>query len=74
MLIVFLGMGYTLLNCALGPAPENHTDAKFQDNFFMVLPIALALLLTLILGIHTPQFLTDWVQEGAAFLHRMPME
>ncbi len=74
LLLVFFGMGNTLLKCALGPAPEIQPENRFDDNFFMVLPIALALLMTLGLGIHTPQFLSQWIQESAAFLQRVPIE
>ncbi len=73
LLIVFWGMGKTLLGCALGPAPESQGDEKFRDNLPMVLPVAAALLLTIILGIHTPLFLADWIQDAAAFLQRVPV-
>jgi hydrogenase-4 component F len=72
LLIVFYGMGNTLLNCAMGPAPENQSQERFHDNLPMNFPIALTLLLTLILGIHTPQFLAEWIQGAAAFLQRVP--
>ncbi len=74
LLIVFLGMGKTLLGCAIGPVPKNGGVDRFRDNLPMVLPVALALLLTLILGVYTPPFLAQWVQEAADFLERVPIE
>ena len=40
----------------------------------MVFTVALALLLTFILGIYTPPFLTEWVRSAAEFLQRVPMD
>jgi hydrogenase-4 component F len=72
LFLVFLGMGNTLVNCSLGPAPENANSTRFRDNFAMVAPIAICMLLTLILGVYNPPFLTEWVTGAIEFLQRAP--
>jgi hydrogenase-4 component F len=72
LLLVFFGMGNTLINCSLGPAPQSSTTTRFQDNFAMVAPIAICMLLTLALGIYTPPLLTEWVNGAIEFLQRTP--
>lgn len=72
LLLVFFGMGNTLINCSIGPAPENVGTTQFCDNFAMVAPVAICMLLTLVLGVYTPPMLTEWVNGAIAFLQRTP--
>lgn len=72
LFIVFLGMGNTLINCSLGPAPETANPSRFRDNFPMVLPILICMLLTLFLGVYTPPFLTETIQDATRFLAKAP--
>lgn len=72
LFIVFVGMGNTLINCSLGPSPETSNNTHFKDNFAMVAPIVVCMLLTLTLGIYTPPLITDWVQDAIEFLRRTP--
>jgi hydrogenase-4 component F len=72
LVVVFLGMGNTLVNCSLGPSPETPTTTHFRDNLPMVFPIVLAMGLTLLLGFYMPPFLTEWVHEASQFLERAP--
>lgn len=72
LFLVFLGMGNTLINCSLGPAPEEANQTKFRDNFAMVAPIGVCLLLTLALGVYNPPLLTEWVDGAVQFLQRTP--
>jgi len=72
LFLVFLGMGNTLINCSLGPAPETANPSRFRDNFPMVLPIVICMLLTLILGVYTPPFLTETIQGATRFLSKAP--
>lgn len=74
LLLVFLGMGNTLINCSLGPAPENSQERHFHDSFAMVAPIAVCMLLTLALGVYSPPLLTEWVDGAILFLQRTPDE
>ena len=72
LLLVFFGMGNTLINCSLGPAPQTSGPTRFRDNFGMVAPIAFCMLLTFILGVYNPPFLTEWIDSAAKFLQRVP--
>jgi hydrogenase-4 component F len=72
LLVVFFGMGNTLINCSLGPAPDNSAKIRYRDNFAMVAPIALCMLFTLLLGIYNPPFLTEWIDGAVQFLQRTP--
>ena len=74
LLIVFLGMGSTLLGCAMGPSPETEGSDRYHDSPAMVFPIALSLLLTFLLGVYTPTFLTEWVSSATAFLQSVPTD
>ncbi len=72
LLLVFLGMGNTLLNCSFGPAPGGTDDSPFRDNIQMVLPIAVVVVLIFWLGVYTPPFLIAWVDQATAFLQESP--
>ncbi len=72
LLLVFFGMGNTLINCSLGPAPPGYNTTRFRDHFAMVAPIAVCMLLTLVLGVYTPPLLTEWINGAVDFLQRTP--
>jgi hydrogenase-4 component F len=72
LLLVFLGMGNTLISCSLGPAPEDANQMHFRDNFAMVAAIAVCVLLTFALGVYNPPLLTEWVDGAVQFLQRTP--
>ncbi|MDA1053730.1 MAG: proton-conducting transporter membrane subunit [Planctomycetota bacterium] len=73
LLLVFFGMGNTLVNCSLGPAPEGAATTRFRDNLPMVFPIILSMLLTLLLGLYTPPLLSEWIGDAVAFLQKAPV-
>ncbi len=80
LLLVFFGMGHTLIGCSLGPLPDNGnstaTDGsgqQFHDSPAMVAPILLCMLLTVWLGIDTPEFLEQWIEQALEFLQREPL-
>jgi hydrogenase-4 component F len=72
LVLIFFGMGSTLIGCALGPAPSEPENNGFHDNFAMVAPIAVCMLLTFVLGVYGPPFLTEWVDNAAVFLQTTP--
>ncbi len=72
MLLVFWGMGNTLVNCCLGSAPDAQETSRFRDHFSMVAPIIVCMALTLYLGLQTPQFLADMISDATRFLARSP--
>jgi len=64
LFLVFIGMGSTVLGCALGPRPEA-TSAE-RERWGETLPILAALLLVIALGFYTPPFVTDWIHHTVA--------
>jgi hypothetical protein len=72
LLLVFCGMGNTLINCSLGPAPAVSNSHAFHDHFSMVAPIVVCMLLTFLLGIYNPPFVTDSIARAMEFLQRVP--
>ncbi|TWU34539.1 Na(+)/H(+) antiporter subunit D [Novipirellula aureliae] len=77
LLIVFFGMGSVLLGFMLGPAEEVEgvgSPQQFRESFLLILPIFIAVGLTVLLGVYTPSFLTAWVDQAVAFLQRIPLD
>lgn len=72
LLLVFFGMGNTLINCSFGPAPQYTKTMRIRDNFATVAPIAVCMLLTLLLGVYNPPLLTEWIDHAREFLLRTP--
>jgi hydrogenase-4 component F len=73
LLLVFLGMGNTLVGCSLGPDdPRSETEARFRDNLPMWGPVVCCMGLTLLLGVYTPPFLQDMLSSAAGFLDKSP--
>ncbi len=68
LLLVFFGMGNTLINCSLGPAPVASERTPYKDSLAMVLPIIACMAITVILGVYNPPFLTDCINDAIRFL------
>ena len=68
--LVFLGMGRTVLELAMGPAPESdpgEPTSPFRVELFgETVPIGIALALVTWLGFYTPDFLIDWIAQAVA--------
>jgi len=86
LLLVFFGMGNTIIGCCFGPAPNPTSGdagdqgeggtvsrSRFDDDFAMVAPILLCMALTVWLGLDTPEFLARWISEASAYLQRVPV-
>ena len=72
LLLVFFGMGNTLLNCSLGPVTQNAMTTPYRDNLGMVLPIVICMLLTVALGIFNLPLLSESIGGAVEFLQRIP--
>lgn len=67
LLIIFIGMGATVLSVVQGtPNPEH--DTGFRDGFWKTAPLFVALLLVLMMGIWIPQPLYTFVEAAAKTL------
>ena len=72
LLLVFLGMGNTLIGCAFGPCPERKEKFRFHDNLPMCGPVVLCMAITVVLGVYNPPFLTRMLKEATAALNVSP--
>ena len=68
LLLVFFGMAGIVIQCSLGPCPEPSEDTGRHENVAMVLPVLFYMGLILLLGVYTPPFLQQWINEAVAFL------
>lgn len=71
LIVIFVGMGSTVLSVVQGtPSPES--DTGFRDSFWKTVPMLVALLFVLILGIWIPKPLFASLEEAARTLQRVP--
>ena len=68
LLVVFLGMGATVLGVVLGNPPEGAGKEPFHESIWSGLPIIALMSFVLILGLNLPAPLTEILQQAAAFL------
>jgi hydrogenase-4 component F len=73
LLIVFVGMGGTVLAVVQGTPPEGATEQGYRDSFLTVAPLLLALALVLLLGLCVPPPLDEMLREAANFLEGKPL-
>jgi hydrogenase-4 component F len=72
LLIVFTGMGRTVLGMVQGaPSPEGGRTS-YRDGLLTGLPAVFSLALVLLLGLHIPAPLEALLRDAAGFLGRMP--
>ncbi len=73
LLIVFIGMGRTVLIVVLGrPLPRKHRNNVYRDGLLTGLPLILSFLLVLMLGVHIPPFLTHMLHQAQKFMEVRP--
>jgi hydrogenase-4 component F len=68
LVIVFIGMGATVLAVVQGNASEEKQPNGFHDSISTGLPIVLFMALVLLLGLYVPPPLESLLREAAAFL------
>jgi hydrogenase-4 component F len=72
LLVIFIGMGRTVLTVVQGRAPARGTHTAYRDGLFTGLPILLALGVVLLLGVHIPQCLDTLLRDASQFLEVRP--
>ena len=77
LLLVFIGMGKTVLKVVQGRAPseplmEGPGEKPYKDGLLTTAPIVCLMLIVLALGVFIPQPLRDLVTEAAQFLENRP--
>lgn len=72
LLVVFVGMGRTVLPMVQGlPSPEARRTS-YQDGLLTGLPVACSMAIVLLLGLHVPSPLEALLRDAAAYLERIP--
>jgi len=72
LLVVFIGMGRTVLLMVQGlPSPEARRTS-YQDGLLTGLPVAFSMALVLLLGLHVPWPLEALLRDAAEYLGRTP--
>jgi hydrogenase-4 component F len=67
LMVVFMGMGKTVLDVCQGESSEASKATGFKDTLFLTLPPVLLLALVLWIGVHIPQPLRNLIEEAAAY-------
>jgi hydrogenase-4 component F len=70
LIVIFMGMGATVLNVVQGAAPEK--PPLFKDRFATVAPIAILLGVVLMLGVYIPPPLESLLRGAALYLEARP--
>lgn len=68
LLLVFIGMGITVLKVVQGPVPDDVAASGYQDGFLTVAPILAFMVIVLGLGLIVPDFLQTMLKNAVSFL------
>jgi hydrogenase-4 component F len=68
LMIVFVGMGITVLSVVMGKPSQAPNETVFRDSLSTGGPAALCLALVFLLGIYMPESLRTLIVDGADFL------
>jgi hydrogenase-4 component F len=72
LLIVFVGMGRTVLAMVQGPAARGAGRTSYRDGLLTGLPVVVSTAIVLMLGLHIPLPLETLLREAARFLEVAP--
>jgi hydrogenase-4 component F len=68
LLVVFIGMGRTVLKVTLGRAPAEASDIAYRDGFFTAAPIMALMAIVLLLGLYIPAPLGALIGDAVRLL------
>jgi hydrogenase-4 component F len=72
LLVVFVGMGRTVLAMLQGTPSAEAQRTSYQDGLLTGLPVALSMAIVLLLGLHVPAPIEGLLRTAAAHLERIP--
>jgi hydrogenase-4 component F len=72
LLVVFIGMGRTVLAMVQGLPSESAARTSYRDGLLTGVPVVLSLAIVLLLGLHIPAPLESLLREAARFLETTP--
>lgn len=68
LLLVFIGMGLTVLKVVQGKVPESIQKSNYRESFLTIAPIMAFMAIVLLLGLYIPEFLQNMLHNAANFL------
>lgn len=68
MLIVFFGMGITVLKVVYGEVPEDVTESNYHDGLLTAAPLLAFLAIILVLGIALPAPIRSLLEDAVSFI------
>lgn len=72
LLVVFIGMGVTVLHVVQGRAPAEVQHTPYRDGFLTGAPVVACMALTLLLGLYIPTHLNTLLHDAVRFLETQP--
>jgi hydrogenase-4 component F len=72
LLVVFIGMGVTVLKVVQGRASFEARSTPYRDSFLTGAPIVVLMLLVLLVGLYIPPPLTNMINDAIRFLEGQP--
>lgn len=72
LLIIFVGMGATVLKVVQGSVPESAPQTAYREGVLTLVPPIILLALVLMLGLHIPAPLNDLLHHAVTFLENRP--
>lgn len=72
LLVVFIGMGVTVLGVVQGRPSISARQTSYRDGVLTAAPIVVAMGIVLLLGVYWPPWLGELVRESADFLEATP--
>jgi hydrogenase-4 component F len=68
LLIVFIGMGSTILSVVFGKSSITASDTPYRDGLLTGGPVVLFMFFVVLFGVYLPAPIRDLLNDGAAFL------
>jgi hydrogenase-4 component F len=72
LLVVFIGMGTTVLQVVQGRAPANVRHTPYRDGVLTAAPIVVCMAFVLLLGLYIPTPLNNMIQDVVRYLEAQP--
>jgi len=72
LLVVFVGMGRTVLAMVQGLPSPDAERTRYHDGLLTGLPVVVSMAIVLLLGLHIPSPLAALLRDAAAYLERIP--
>jgi hydrogenase-4 component F len=72
LLVVFIGMGKTVLKVVQGRAPVEVVDEPYRDGFLTIAPVLALMAIVLLLGLYIPAPINALVRDAVGYLETRP--